>query len=175
MTIDTDFLTDTTRPATHNYLSTNYFRLAISRAPTVSYFAQAVSLPSINIAELRQPTILSTNIPVPGNAYTFQPLRVQFIVDETMRSWQEIYNWIKVLGNYKDSTDTLPHHDKYSDITLLITNSAYKAKFEVVFKYAYPSALSELPFSITAVDNVPVLATVDFTYTYYEFNILTSP
>jgi len=175
MTIDTDFLTDTTRPGTHNYLSTNYFRLAISRAPTVSYFAQAVSLPSINIAELRQPTILSTNIPVPGNAYTFQPLRVQFIVDETMRSWQEIYNWIKVLGNYKDSTDTLSHHDKYSDITLLITNSSYNAKFEVVFKYAYPSALSELPFSITAVDNVPVLATVDFTYTYYEFNVLTSP
>jgi hypothetical protein len=175
MTIDTDFLTDTTRPATHNYLSTNYFRLAISRAPTVSYFTQSVSLPSINIAELRQPTTLSTNIPVPGNAYTFQPLRVQFLVDETMRSWQEIYNWIKVLGNYKDSTDTLPHHDKYSDITLLITNSAYKAKFELVFKYAYPSALSELPFSITAVDNVPVLATVDFTYTYYEFNILTSP
>ena len=92
-----------------------------------------------------------------------------------MRSWQEIYNWIKVLGNYKDTTDTLPHHDKYSDITLSITNSAYKAKFEVVFKHGYPSALSELPFSITAVDNVPVLATVDFTYTYYEFNVLTSP
>ena len=175
MTIDTDFITDTSRPATHNYLSTNYFRLAISRAPTVSYFAQSVSLPSINIAELRQPTTLSTNIPVPGNAYTFQPLRVQFLVDETMRSWQEIYNWIKVLGNYKDSTDTLAHQDKYSDITLLLTNSAYKAKFEVIFKHGYPSALSELPYSITAVDNVPVLATVDFTYTYYEFNVLTSP
>lgn len=171
---DSSFLTDKSRPATHNYLATNYFTLTISRAPTVSYFAQEVSLPAINLPEAIQPTIYSTNIPIPGNAYTFMPLNVKFILDENLRGWQEIYNWVKSIGNYKSTKDTVAYKDKFSDITLHITNSAYKHKFEVIFRNAFPISLSEIALSVQGTDNNPVSASASFKYAYYDFNVLTS-
>lgn len=171
---DNEFLTDTSRPSTHNYLTTNYFRLTISRAPTVAYFAQEVAFPAIELKEITIPTAVSTMLQTPGNQYQFYPLTVKFLVDETMRGWKEIYNWISTIGNYKSTENTEKHKDKFSDITLSITNSAYKSKYDVIFRNAFPIALSEIPFRITATDNVPIIASVTFKYIYYDFVDLTS-
>jgi len=171
---DTEFLTDTSKLSNFNYLTTNYFQILISRAPTVSFFAQEVTCPAISMTELIQPTTLSTTVPLPGNAYTFMPLNIKFALDEDLRGWQEIYNWITTIGNFKNTTNTVAYHDRFSDITLRITNSAYKGKFEVVFRNAFPVALSEIPFTITATDNVTLTATASFKYTYYDFKVLTS-
>lgn len=171
---DTEFLPDDSKLSNFNYLTTNYFQVSISRAPTVSFFALDVNCPAISMTELIQPTTLSTTVPLPGNAYTFMPLNIKFTVDEDMRSWQEIYHWITTIGNYKNTDNTVAYHDRFSDITLRITNSAYKGKFEVVFRNAFPVSLSEIPFSVTATDNVLLTATASFKYTYYDFKILTS-
>lgn len=171
-TPDTDFLTDKSKPSNNNYLAVNYFRLMIGRAPTTSYFAQDVSIPGISNQELIQPTRLSTQIPIPGNLYTFSPLSVKFIIDEGMRSWKEIYDWIISISNYTDIS-TIKHEDKISDINLIITNSAYKQKFKYTFRNAFPVSLSEVPLSITATDTLPLTATVAFKYTFYEFKSLT--
>jgi len=171
---DIDFLPDDSKLSNFNYLATNYFQIMISRAPTVSFFALDVNCPAISMTELIQPTTLSTTVPLPGNAYTFMPLNIKFTVDEDMRSWQEIYHWMTTIGNYTSTANTVAYHDRFSDITLRITNSAYKGKFEVVFRNAFPVSLSEIPFSVTATDNVLLTATASFKYTYYEFKVLTS-
>lgn len=171
---DLDFLTDKTRPSNHNYLTTNYFRLAISRAPTVAYFAQEVSFPAITLRENQIPNAVSTLYQTPGNQYEFFPLTVKFLVDETLRGWQEVYSWISTIANYKNTETTVPHKDKFSDITLTITNSAYKEKFQVIFRNAFPTAISEIPFKVTATDSVPISASVTFKYIYYDFVNLTS-
>lgn len=169
---DNEFLTDTSRPSNHNYLAANYFRLAISRAPTVAYFAQEVAFPSINLREIAIPTTLSTMLQTPGNQYEFLPLTVKFLVDENLRGWKEVYNWISTIANYKTETE-VKHKDKFSDITLTVTNSAYKGKYEVIFRNAFPISISEIPFSVTATTNVPMTATVAFKYIYYDFKDLT--
>jgi hypothetical protein len=171
---DTEFLPDNTKLSNFNYLTTNYFQIAISRAPTVSFFAQEVTCPSISMVEAIQPTAVSTAIPIPGNSYTFMPLNVKFTLDEELKAWQEIYHWITTIANYKSTANTVAYHDRFSDITLKITNSAYKGKFEIVFRNAFPISLSEIPFSVTAADNVPLTATATFKYAYYDFRVLTS-
>ena len=170
---DREFLRDTFRPSNHNYLSSNFFRIEIGRAPTVAYFAQQVDIPSIDLAELIQPTTLSTVVNIPGNQYQFRPLSVSFLMDEEMRGWREIYDWITVIANYKSTENTLKHKDKFSDIQLILTNSSYKGKFQITFRNAYPSTLSSIPLNITSTDNVPLIGTAVFKYTYFEFSTLT--
>jgi hypothetical protein len=171
---DTEFVADNSIPNTENYLTTNYFKLYISRAPAVSYYTQKVSFPQISQQEMILGTDISTQIPFAGNLYTFNPLIVEFLVDENLRSWQEIYNWIYHLGNYTSVGEQYKFKDQTSDITLQITNSAYKPKFEIIFRHAFPISLSEIPFSVTATDNVPIRVTASFKYTYYDFKVLTS-
>jgi hypothetical protein len=171
---DIDFVSDVSRPSNHNYLSSNFFRLSIGRAPTVAYFAQQVSLPSISLLGLEQPTTLSTTVKLPGNSYQFSSLLVNFLVDEEMRGWKEIYDWITTIANLTSTENTVKHKDRTSDIVLYLTNSSYKEKFEIKFIGAYPESLSEIPLSIQQTDNVPFTARVSFRYTYYEFKALTS-
>jgi hypothetical protein len=121
-----------------------------------------------------QPTTLSTQIPMPGNLYTFMPLTMKFLIDENMRSWKEIYDWIISISNLKSTTGAIKHADKVSDINVLITNSAYKHKFQFTFRGAFPISLSEVPLAVTATDTVPLTATVSFKYAFYEFKVLTS-
>lgn len=171
---DSEFLKDKSRPSNHNYLAINYFRVDIGRAPTASYFAQEANIPSITNSELLQMTTLSTQIPLPGNLYTFMPLNIKFLLDENLRGWQEIYDWITSISNLKSTANTVKQADKFSDINVIVTNSAYKHRFQFTFRHAFPVALSEVPLAITATDTTPLTAMATFKYAFYEFKTLTS-
>ena len=118
--------------------------------------------------------MLSTQLPLPGNLYTFNPLSIKFIIDENMRGWQEIYNWITTISNVKNTDNAVKHLDKFSDISIMITNSAYKQKYELLFRNAFPVSLSEVPLAVTSTDTTPLTATASFRYAFYEFKVLTS-
>jgi hypothetical protein len=77
----------------------------ISRAPTLSYFAQQVAIPSISLQELIQPTTLSTTISLPGNKYDFKPLSVKFLVDEINKNKTITLHELnqKLKDKYKDA------------------------------------------------------------------------
>jgi hypothetical protein len=171
---DIDFVSDISRPDNNNYLSSNYFRLMISRAPTLSYFAQQVAIPSISLQELIQPTTLSTAISIPGNKYDFKPLSVKFLVDENLRGWKEVYDWITSIANLTSTENTINFKDRFSDISLYLMNSSYKEKFLITFRKAYPVDLSEIALSVQDTDNVPLSCVASFRYTYFEFEALTS-
>jgi hypothetical protein len=171
---DIDFVSDISRPSTHNYLSSNFFRLSIGRAPTIAYFAQQVSVPSISLLPLEQPTTVSMPVKIPGNRYEFAPLVVQFLLDEELRGWNEVYSWITTIANFKSTENSVPHKDRTSNIILYLTNSSYKEKFQFTFVGAYPDTLSDIPLSIQNTDNVPLIGRASFRYSYYEFKSLTS-
>lgn len=173
ITSDTELISDNSRPSNHNYLASNFFRLSISRAPTVAYMAQQVAIPAISLPEIMQPTTLSTQINIPGNLYQFLPLDVVFLLDEQMRSWKEIYDWITTIANYKSTDNRVEFANSFSDITLTLTNSAYNDKFKLIFRHCHPTSLSNIPLSIQNTDNVPLSARVSFKYTYFDFEPLT--
>ena len=102
-------------------------------------------------------------------------MTVKFLLDENMRGWIEIHDWLTstAIGNEKEHP-VLPYKDRFSDITLNITNSAYKNKFQVIFRNAFPISLSQIPFSVQSNDTTPITITTSFKYAYYDFNVLTS-
>lgn len=164
----------TTYPVNKSFLSNNKFDFVLKRIPNLTFFVQSVNLPGIVL----QSTSINTpavSLSIPGNQITFSPISVSFIVDEEMRSWYEIYNWIYQLGNPRDNNKigTLtgePGSDThiYSDATLFIKSNSNNPQWKVDFHEMYPTDLGEIQFS-TVDGQEFITSSVTFNYTYYEF------
>lgn len=162
-----------TQPDTNNYLGNTYFRFEFTRLPTVTYFCQRVNLPSISFTSAELPTPLGLTSKVPGGKYNYDQLNVSFIVDEEMKNWLEVYNWMRSIGNLDDISNHIKNHmDKYSDARLIITNSAFTPNISVRFRGVFPIALSGIDFDSTSVDTETVVSTATFAFTHYEIETL---
>ena len=82
------------QPTNLNYLSPVNFDLLINKLPKTKYFCVGATLPGINFSEAQHNTTLAIESYLPGDKITFDPLVVRFAVDEDMKNYQEIYNWI---------------------------------------------------------------------------------
>lgn len=169
-------------PTNMNPLSPTGFKFYINKLPKLQFFSQSVNLPGIVLGEPSFGTPFA-RIPVPGEQLTFDDLRIQFLVDETLENYTAIQRWLFGLGypqdyaQYNDflNTDTItagPNSEltrNFSDASLFIlTNNNTESKI-VSFKNVFPSSLESLTF--TGVDNdiQYLIGNVTFKYSYYEF------
>lgn len=155
-------------PENTNYLSGNFFTFFIEKIPNFRYYVQSVNLPMLTSRAINQPAVFGTYPKIPATNFVFDDLQVTFLVDNEMKAWKDIYNWMKTLGNLKDYEDVVNHQDKFSMATLLITNSAYKPIAKVNFKYVFPINLGSINFSVQSTTTDPVSISANFAYSYYE-------
>lgn len=155
-------------PVNINFLQQNRFAFIINRCPTVTYFCQRVNLPSLtlNISDQSAPH----GIPIrrPGNRFNFEDLQLSFPVDENMVNYKEIFTWMKSSAPWSDNKELLPENYKTSNASLLIYNNAYKPIITYKFYDCFPTFLSGLDFDITLPDTDVIMASVVFTYTYFD-------
>jgi len=164
-------VTNPRQPETDNYLANNFFQLEITRLPTVTYFCQGVGLPSITLTPVEQPIPLGLFPKWVGGKYAFEDLTVNFLVDENMKNWLEVFEWMKDIGNmedYEEVIDSKQTPDFFSDILLVVTNSVYRPNLHIRFKDTFPIALSGFEFTSIATDTEPITASATFAYTSYE-------
>ena len=172
------------QPDTNNYLANNYFKLEISRLPLVTYHCQQANLPAVSLSQAEQGTRLGTNIKWVGGRYNFEELQVNFLVDEDMKNWLEGFEWMESIGAMIDGEKTINSSiptrpvgqvdDYFSNARLVITNSSYNPKLNVIFHDMFPISLSGIDFNSTNSDNEPVVVNVTFAYTYYTVERLTN-
>lgn len=167
------------QPINRNFLSQLDFKFLLHRAPNVTFFLQRVNIPGINIPpkNIGNPF---TNIPYSGEHITFQPLAIEYKVDEDFANYFEIHNWLYGLGfphdfgQYSDLVNkpTFTGEGERSDISLMILNSVKKPNLEIVFHECFPTSLSDLTFSTTPsdVDYLEALAT--FSYVWYDITAI---
>jgi hypothetical protein len=159
------------QPSTNNYLASNFFQLEITRLPLVTYFCQSANIPSLNITPAEQPVPFGTFPKRVGGRYNFEDLTVNFIVDEEMKNWLEVFRWMESIGNmedYKKIISNSENADFFSHITLIVMNSAYKQKYHVRFNRAFPIALTGIDFTTSSSDTDPIIASATFTYDSYN-------
>ena len=159
-------------PATNNYLSSNFFKFQLPRTRTVTYFASSVNLPTLSLSPVEMPNRLGRPNQFVGGRYDLEPLVVQFLVDEDLTNYKEIFDWMTSIGLYETTDNIIAGaqvREFFSDATLLITNSAYVISQKVTFKNTYPIQLSGLQFSSQLNDNEPLLATVTLKFDNYTF------
>lgn len=158
-----------------NFLSPLGFRLTLKRAPHVQYFCQAAELPTMSMTAAPHGTPF-VQIPRPGDKITFEPLTVQFIVDENMENYLEMYNWIVGLGHpeklqqYRDLIGTWNGRQDFtkdsivSDATLLILTSNHNGNIRINFEDMFPVSLSPLRFETTQADVEYLTCECSFNY-----------
>lgn len=157
------------QPTNESFLSPLGFKLQIKKTPHVNYFIQQVNMPSVTLGTADVDTPF-TKIPFPGTKLTFGNLQVTFKVDEDMKNYLEIYQWLRDVGfpdnfaQYQNiAGQGLASGDGvFSDITLVVLSSAMNPNMEVTFYDCFPVDLSSISFDSTSEDVQYVTATATF-------------
>ena len=164
-----------------NFLAPTGFKLVLNRSPKVAFFSNAANLPGITLGEATQPTYLK-DIPTPGDKIVFDDFNIRFLVDEDLKNYMELQNWIRGLGfpeTLKEIYDLQDEErdvdmsksntmDIYSDGTLTVLGSNNNAIFKVNFSDLWPYSLTTLNFDATDTDVNFFTAEVGFKYTIYN-------
>ena len=168
-----------------NFLAPTGFKLVLNRSPKVAFFSNAANIPGITLGEAIQPTYLK-DIPTPGDKIVFDDFTVRFLVDEDLKNYMELQNWIRGLGypesleeiydlqnEERDITTKSSHMmDIYSDGTLTVLGSSQNAIFKILFRDLWPYSLTTLQFDATDTDVNYFTAEVGFKYTIYNITDL---
>lgn len=168
---------------TRNPLQETNFRFDIKRMPHVSYFCTNVTIPtlSLNVIEVPNPF---QRYPEPGVQLTFSELSLQFIVDEDLKNYNEMYDWIagltfpETFDQYRDLRDNspsilLPHRVQHqrvkSDCTLFIQTSHLNNNIEVTFRDIHPINISG--YELVTNKSEPDYLTATATFAVHMFDI----
>ena len=159
---------------TPNYLSPTAFRVVIPRTPKITYFVQSVSIPSVILSSIDIPAY--KGLPkqeVPSNLDISDQIIVNFTIDEDMENWQEMYDWMtSVVSSNENNASVNSKEDHYSEIIVLIYNSAKKLKKKFTFHKCFPVNLSSFEFNSSSTEIDPILMTVNFEYAYFTVETL---
>ena len=160
-----------------NFLSPAAFLFNITKVPKVSFFCSSASIPSISLETNTQPSYLK-DIDVPGEKLDYENLTLRFLVDEDLKNYMAIHNWMTGLGfpestkDFKDEVTkpdtTIDMNQQYSDGSLSIQNSNFRTNAIVKFKDLFPTALTSLEFDTGVTDIQYFTAQVSFKYLVYN-------
>jgi hypothetical protein len=169
------------QPENKSFLSPIGFKFTIQRLPHVNYFCTSAELPDISMGQIDTVENTFIKLPIPGDKLVFGLLNLRFRVDEDMKNFREIYDWLIGLGypdNFNQSSalrtgnTLLPQGDVYSDGSLIITTSGFQPNIEVRFVDMYPVSLSSMEFNIEQTDVEYLVGTVNFAYRKYELTTI---
>ena len=145
----------TEQPKNINPLADVQFKFDVAALPNTSFFIQTVNLPGIALEAQTVATPQLQNFSRHTGIITYEPLSVTFMIDEYLKNWQEIFEWM------------IGEESKYTTAVLTILSSSMNPTMEIHFKDIFPTALSAISFDSTTTDPVYQIATVSFNYTEY--------
>jgi hypothetical protein len=168
------------QPTNLNFLSPLGFKFTINRISTFTYFVQNINIPDLTFGNIGLITPF-VKLPVPGDQLQFGELNATFKVDEDMKAYTDIYDWMIGLGypdNFNQYRTVAPtgspggdsaSKGNYSDATLTVLSSSSRPIVNVFFYDIFPIALSGLQFDAK-------LSTVDYlecsaTFAYKRFAV----
>ena len=152
------------QPTNRNFLSPVGFLLDLEIFDGVDFFCQSASIPEIAMpfAEVQTPY---RNVPiVSSGGVSYGDLNVRFIIDEDLKNYLVVHNWIKEYGLAEKRADSA---DAYSNARLQIMTSHNNVNHIVEFRNMFPVSLSSVPFDATVGDIEYLLADVTFKFETY--------
>lgn len=164
-------------PQNTNSLVANKFQVSFTRLPNTTYFCQSATLPGLTIGEAIKPTPF-IDLYSPGDKLIYDSLTFTFMVDEDLKSWKELHDWMRAMTfptDFKEYRD-LPNLNRFAkkpfpqfaDATLSLLTSSYNHNYKIKFYDCFPIALSSIIFSASdSPDNV-LTADATFRFAYYD-------
>ena len=147
------------QPKNMNPLADVQFKFDIAALPETSFFVQTASLPGISLTPMEIGLPQRTGLALNTGVIQYEELTIAFLVDEYLKNWMEIYNW-------------LTGDPSYTSGVLTILSSSMNPTMEAHFKQLFPTSLSALEFDSTTADPTYQQASVSFKYTEYTIKSL---
>jgi hypothetical protein len=169
------------QPVNQNLAQPTRFQMVLARSPNVTFFCQTAILPSISVGYILSPTPF-VDQKVPGEKLEYSSLPVTMLVDEDLKSYREIHDWMRGysfptdfseyrnLGNQLKAGRGMNTRPQYSDLTITVFNNNWQPVAKWKFIDAFPTSLGELAYSST--DGPETIMVVDITFDYQYFDIL---
>lgn len=174
-----------------NFLSPIGFKFAVNKLRGVDFFCQSASIPAISMGSWKQGTRVNV-VYQPGDELYYEPLYLKFLVDENMKNYYQVHDWIREITTpysakefgydrgtlrsiNKDTRDkniyNLGNNDWLSDASLYILSSNYRPVAEFIFRDCFPLSLTTLNFDASVPDVNYFTAEVTMRYNYFDHYI----
>jgi hypothetical protein len=155
-----------------NFLQPTNFKVVIDRKQfgNLEFFAQRVSHPSVTVTSPNVAFRRISTISIPGDTISFSELSFDVIVDEDLKSYTEVYEWISSLVDtpYREDRRSRSDISPQVDITLTIQNSHNNTTKKIRYKDCVPTSLGVLTMESVLGDTPTVTFPVSFTVEYFD-------
>lgn len=167
------------RPQNLSFLSQVGFKFEIVRAPNFNYFIQKIDFPGVSLPTVFQPTPFVKS-PLPGEHLDYDKLRITFKLDEDLRGYFELYDWLTALGkpeNFDESAaiyrrESYEKNSVFSQASLVILNGNMMPNVQINFHDVLPTSLSGFSLQTDATDINYVTASIELTYRMYRYEYI---
>jgi len=153
-----------TQPSNRNFLAPVGFKLSLELFKSVDFFCQQANLPGLSIPFTEVPTPFRSYPIVPGGGVSYDDLKVTFIIDEDLKNYYSIHEWIRINAN---SDQIEPGPIQYSNGQLVILTSNFNSAFFIDYENLFPINLSPVEFDASVGDIEYFTADVTFKFQNY--------
>lgn len=170
-------------PETTDLLQSTKFRLTFEHLPNMTFFCQSANLPGVALTEIVRNTPF-VDLYHAGEKLVYDTFNITFLVDEELRAWTEIHDWVRGLtfptdfreyvnlarqspgSNFRAKVKAKP---QYSDATLSIYTNKNNVNFRIKLYDVFPTSLGTILFNTS--DSAENIITSDaiFRFSYYDY------
>lgn len=163
----------TRSPENTNLLQPTKFLLTFSRIVTTQYFCQTVNLPGVSLGEVVRVTPF-LDMYSPGTKLTYEPLEMEFMVDEELLSWKNLYDWFTSMADpdgfeKRDASRELQTNKHFSDATLTVLSALNNPILRIQYTNVFPLSISDIGFDTTRSADTIITAKATFRYQSYKY------
>lgn len=175
-------------PANTDLLQSTKFRVIFDKFPTMTYFCTSANLPGVSLTEIIYPTSL-LDVYVPGEKILYDTFNITFLVDEDLRAWTEIHDWIRGLTfptefeefvNLKNITSQQTpaiaqkgtNNVGMSDAVLTLHTNKNNPNVRFRFIDLFPTSVSTIVFNTGDTAENIMTADATFRFAYYNYERL---
>jgi len=172
-----------------NFLSPVGFKFSVNKMRGVDFFCQSASIPGISMGSADTGTRFN-KLRHPGDELMYEDLYVKFLVDENLKNYYQVHDWMREITTpyssreFKFKRDRLESINKRTedyaqlkynpdqwkcDCSLFILSSNYQPVSEFVFRDAFPISLTTINFDSSVSDVQYFTAEVILRYNYYDY------
>lgn len=165
-------------PANKNFLSPVGYKLEIPRAPNFNYFIQSVDFPTISLDRTEAPTPFRP-LNLPADHINYGDLDITFKIDEDLKGYFEIYEWMKALGRPESGEQAKTIYTKrpgdgegiYSQVGLTLLTSNMQPHITFRFVDVLPLRLSgfTMESNVSDIEYITASLSLSFRNFFYEY------
>ena len=163
----------TRTPQNTNLLQPTKFLLTFNRIRDTQYFCQTVNVPGVSLGEVIRVTPF-LDMYSPGTKLSYEPLLIDFILDEDLQGWKNIYDWFLSMADpdgfeKRDGSKELQTNKHFSDATLTILSGLNNPILRIQYTNVFPLSIGDIRFDTTQSADTILTATATFRYQSYNY------